>query len=61
MVLHFLPNFEHPEAFLLVVTTNAGAVCWFQTFLLQYPESGVAQSDILIKVVVHTYFTWNIY
>ena len=49
MVLHF---FSQCEAFLLVVTTNAGAVCWFQTFV---PESGVAQSDILIKVVVLEY------
>ena len=54
MVLHFLPNFEHPEAVLLVVTTNAGALCWFRTFVLQYPERRVAQSDILIKVVVLT-------
>ena len=51
IVLHFLPYFEHPKAVLLVVIPNAGAVCLFQTFVLQYQESGVAQSDILIKVV----------
>ena len=32
MELHFLPLFENHEAFPLVVTTNAGMVCCFQTF-----------------------------
>ena len=58
MALHFLPFFEHHQAFLSVVTTNAGTVCCFQTFLSNLgrvlPESGVPKSDILISLVVFT-------
>ena len=46
MALHFLPLFENHEAFPLVVATNAGTVCCFQTFGQSnlgevLPENGV--------------------
>ena len=55
-----MPICEHHYAFPLVITTNAGAVCCFQT-LGRYsnlggvlPESGVPSSNILISLVKFT-------